>query len=251
MTSDEIIDKVKKILLKTEGAGCTPEEAAAALAKAQSLLIEHNLTMSDIHTSGGVGEMDDHFVGSWKRWNNDLGLAAGICVGFFFVKGIKRNHTGDDGVRYTTQIFFGDHANVETARWAFHAIVGAFSRLWSEYRIRNPHVPRTDRRMFILGVSRGFCDKLRMERMADEMEADIVSGCASGGAALALVRIETVVAKKFDEAHPGLKNNKPMKYGNGSRSSLDAGYEEGRRLELHREIEAEKPKKQKQQKQLG
>jgi hypothetical protein len=114
------------------------------------------------------------------------------------------------------------------------SLLEAFRRLWSEYRRRNPWVPGTDRRVFVLGVCRGFIDKLDMERQADAMERDILAGGASGGTELALANVEARVVAAFDAAHGTMKQGRSMRFGNGSRSSLEAGYAEGQRLELRR-----------------
>jgi len=47
---DTILNRVKKLLALTEARGATPEEAASAGAKAQALLFEHNLTISQVDT---------------------------------------------------------------------------------------------------------------------------------------------------------------------------------------------------------
>ena len=50
-----ILSRIKKLLALTEDRGATPEEAAAAAAKAQSLLFEHNLSMASV---------DSHEIGA-------------------------------------------------------------------------------------------------------------------------------------------------------------------------------------------
>ena len=57
-TQDTILNRVKKLLALTVDRGATPEEAAAAGAKAQALLFEHNLSMTqvDTHEAGTPAE---------------------------------------------------------------------------------------------------------------------------------------------------------------------------------------------------
>jgi hypothetical protein len=52
MIMETIISRIKKLLALTVERGATPEEAATALAKAQALLFEHNLTMSAVESHG-------------------------------------------------------------------------------------------------------------------------------------------------------------------------------------------------------
>lgn len=47
---DSILAKIKKLLNLTVDRGATPDEAASAAAKAQALLFEHNLSMSQVNT---------------------------------------------------------------------------------------------------------------------------------------------------------------------------------------------------------
>ncbi|MGO9180794.1 MAG: DUF2786 domain-containing protein [Candidatus Limnocylindrales bacterium] len=57
------VAKIRKILTKTEDAGCTQEEAEAAFALATRLMAEHNLEMSDqgpARLRSGSGEPVPH-----------------------------------------------------------------------------------------------------------------------------------------------------------------------------------------------
>lgn len=53
-----VIEKIKKLMrLSDTNRGATPAEAASAAAKAQALLLEHNLSM------GSIGDMEEHIAG--------------------------------------------------------------------------------------------------------------------------------------------------------------------------------------------
>ena len=56
---DTILGRIKKLLALTVDRGATPDEAASAAAKAQSLLFEHNLSMSAVNTHEIGGEKDE------------------------------------------------------------------------------------------------------------------------------------------------------------------------------------------------
>lgn len=47
MTNEKILDRINKLLAKTVENGCTPEEAAAAAAKAQELIAKHHIDMRE------------------------------------------------------------------------------------------------------------------------------------------------------------------------------------------------------------
>jgi len=61
---DNIVDRIRKLLSLAENAGATPNEAATAMAKAQALLLRHNLDMASVKVPGapeaprGVGQVD-------------------------------------------------------------------------------------------------------------------------------------------------------------------------------------------------
>lgn len=72
MTTDDIVDRIRKLLRLAGDAGATESEAAAALERANALLLRHNLTMDAIAVSTGeqptVGEQQIRtgWAGSWR-----------------------------------------------------------------------------------------------------------------------------------------------------------------------------------------
>ena len=85
---------------------------------------------------------------------------------------------------------------------------------------------------------KGFSDKLDQEREALKMEQDILKG-STGGTALAIIRIEELTVAKYREAHPENKNRKGgARFADlaGDASTLQAGYDAGKRLNLNRAI---------------
>ena len=55
VATDEIIERIRKLLRLSEDAGATEAEAAAALERANALLIRHNLTLEAIAVGVGAG----------------------------------------------------------------------------------------------------------------------------------------------------------------------------------------------------
>jgi hypothetical protein len=72
MTADDVVERIRKLLRLAEDAGATEAEAAAALERANALLIRHNLTMDAIAVASGeqpaVGEhqIRTGWAGSWR-----------------------------------------------------------------------------------------------------------------------------------------------------------------------------------------
>lgn len=85
-----LIARIRKILARTEEAGCTPAEAEAAYGLASNLMAKHNLDQGEVDRASGLGGEGwaDEAVFETARWSGDLDRAA----------------------------FEGTHANLTTAR---------------------------------------------------------------------------------------------------------------------------------------
>jgi hypothetical protein len=134
----------------------------------------------------------------------------------------------------------GKQSNVETAKWAFNALIDAYDRLWVDYR-RRTHAPASDRRAFVAGVSRGFTDKMSEERQTLQDEQDILRG--TGGTALALLNVQQQTQEAFKAAYPKLGTSRTSFTGTrDSGGARQAGYAAGRALNLSRPIGQSRPK---------
>jgi hypothetical protein len=244
MSTDErpkasIIERVKKILLKTETANCTQEEAASALAFASRLMAEHNLSMDEVQTSTDKSEswMEEE-VYETGRWGLEDNLVYGIVKQFFFVEGFFNRKGGKKVL-----LFFGKSSNVAAARDTWNSLHAAFDRLWTTYRIIHRRAAG-ERRLFVSGMAKGFAEKLRDERKAMEIERDIVQGAASGGTALALANVALQTNAEYHKAHPKHKASGKTSFADvsGDRSTLQAGYEAGKRLTFNKGVESKAQK---------
>jgi hypothetical protein len=72
MTTDDVVERIRKLLRLADNAGATEGEAAAALERANALLIRHNLTMDQVSVAVGevpaIGEqaIRTGWAGSWR-----------------------------------------------------------------------------------------------------------------------------------------------------------------------------------------
>jgi Protein of unknown function (DUF2786) len=239
----DVIERVRKILAKTEASGCSEAEAALAFQKASRILAEHNLDMSDVEAKDeGSQSWTEDDIYETGRWTLEDNLAHGIVSRYFFVEGFFAGKWANGKHRKVLR-FFGQPHNVATARWAFSALQEAFDRLFNEWRQRTGG-PASDRRMFIAGVASGFDEKMRDERKAMEIERDLVQGKSNGSTALAVVSISEQTRLAYRAAHAsffhkdGKQKGSKIKFDavTGSNSALAAGYQAGRNLELNRAI---------------
>jgi hypothetical protein len=233
-----VIERVRKILAKTEQAGCTAQESESAFQLASRIMAEHNLDMAEIEAKeGGEQSWLEDEIQETGRWTLEQNLAYGIAREFFFVEGFF-NWRWANGSRRKVLQFFGRPENVATARWAFNSLLDAFDRLFAEYR-RRSGCPASDRRLFISGVADGFRSKMKDERRAVEIERDLVQGKTSGNTAIVLRSLMEQTAEAFRQAHAAPKK-KPrgirFTQVTGSQSALEAGYDAGRSLQLNRSI---------------
>ena len=127
MTNEDIVDRIRKLLRLAEDAGATEAEAAAALERANALLIRHNLSMDAIAVSTGeqpaVGErhIPAGWAGSWR--GSLLGILArhNLCTPFISRKG-KRD----------TVVVVGRPANVDATHAMYDWIADQLERLATE-----------------------------------------------------------------------------------------------------------------------
>lgn len=233
--SASILERIRKIMAKTQEAGCTQAEAENAFALASRILTEHNLSMDDVRLSGGETEEKyvEEGIHETGRWQVHENMAYVVINEFYFVHGYFRR-IGD---RKKRLMIFGTEANVASARFAFDMLLQSADMLWTTYQIRNRR-PGSEGRMFRTGVIKGYRDKLHEERRCQEMERDVVSG-RSGGTALALVRVEDEVKKRYHEAHPSRsKKDSTTTFAgfSGAQSTMDAGYKAGKNLNINRAV---------------
>jgi hypothetical protein len=245
--SDQLLSRIRKILEKTERNGCTEEESASAFAAAGRLMAEHNLTMADIASSSDATSADQALVEeeadfTCSRWELEHNLAYAAVQEHFFVRGLMVGKFVDGKVRKSL-LFFGTRANVEAARYVFGRLLQSFEMLWMRHKAIH-RTPGSERRAYVVGVARGYRDKLASDRKVMEAERDLLKCQASGGTALALRNIASEVNKAFEAKHLPKKADgtpkKPQHSGfaavKGSQDTYEAGYQAGKKLSLNKEL---------------
>jgi hypothetical protein len=242
--SPNLIDRIKKILSKTEEAGCTPQEAEAAFAMASKLMTEHNLSMEDVRLSGEEvkEEWANETAGTFGHWTLAHNYAFAIAKEFCFVEGMF-TYRYPEGASNARKVFhlFGTKENVAAGRFMFTALLEAFDRLWLDHRSRTGD-PASSKRLYVVGVASGFTIRMRDERKAVEAERDLLQAKPSGSTALAVISIAQRTREQHIQQHFGGKEPKARsgKYAEtrGSHSTFEAGVRDGKQLSLHRSIEA-------------
>jgi Protein of unknown function (DUF2786) len=87
----ELIARIRKILARTEEAGCTKAEAEAAYALASTLMAKHNLDMAQVEYATGLdgdGWVEGVAIVSERR-STLFSMVGALCQEFFFVKSFR------------------------------------------------------------------------------------------------------------------------------------------------------------------
>ena len=227
----DVIEKVRKILERTERNNCTSAEAETAFAMASRMMTEHNLSMDEVKKADGGDDWEEEEIFETGKWSLENNLVFGIVKEYFFVEGfLMPNGSGRKRL-----MFFGKDSNVQVAKWTWNALHAAFNRLWTTYKIVNNR-PASERRLYVSGLAKGFAEKLRDERKVIEIERDIAAG-STGGTALALVNVNKEIQTAFRNKHTKTTTKKSNFADlEGDKSTLQAGYEAGKNLNLNRAI---------------
>lgn len=121
---EKVLDKINKLLLKTEQNGASEKEAIAASTKVQELLAKYHLTLADVKGEDyreGI-ETVSAVVKAGKKWRLRLAdiVADGYCCKCFY--------TGTDTVS-----FYGYETDILSARRVFLYLFGVGDKLANQY----------------------------------------------------------------------------------------------------------------------
>lgn len=215
--ADRLLVRIRKLLAL---AGSSNEhEAQAAMAKANTLLLQYNLEIPD----GTPPGYDHRLVGrtaaaiplAWK-------IVASILEEFFFVECLWVATYDARRDREERQLeICGTPANLDFAEHVHAVLHEESERLWRREKARRGRVPRTARREYLTGLLTGFSDKLRAEREHHQERGLIWVG-------------DPGLQRYFRQRHPrtvGLRSG--VVY---ATSAYESGREAGRKLTVHRPI---------------
>jgi hypothetical protein len=213
MTEDKIIDLIRKLLNLSRSPN--EHEASLALKKAQKLLFEHNLSISQVNAATNLSQQTESVIEEsvhiasrhqFKEWKISLGF--GIAQ-YFFCKGLV-SRTG----HYF--YFIGKKSDTEVITEAYKWIIEQAERLADEALVaykktddynKRPIHGRQFKNSYFRGLVTGICNILRDQWNKLENESE-------QSRALVVVRGKEVtdfIAQKY----PKLRNHQ------GSNSDLD------------------------------
>lgn len=226
MGNADILARIKRLLGRTEGNGCTQAEAAAAMAKARDLLQRHSLDIDQVmnfepieYVDGVIDERPE-YSRKMPHEYQQLGI---ILSNHFEVEIYYETEGNPDRMRLMA---FGSPLAVETASWVYRYLFGVFEDLWTRYRVETK-APKRKRRAYFEGLMTGLAVNLRHNQPE-----------ATPGDGKALAVIGNARARAFnDRVRPTLTCKKRANY----RSSNDwevgkDGYLSGKEINIARPV---------------
>lgn len=217
----KLIDKLRKLLaLADPTRGATEAEAASAMAKVQSLLAEHNLSLSDLETgpSGPRIKEDKELRTDSRPWRRALAISVArlyFCDHFYSFHKEFTAKRSCGYIRYDVHHFIGEEHNVLVAKIMFLYLIGAISALATsgsmklEPKARTPYVTS-----FQHSCSARLCVRI-MKLIEDARKGQVKDEAGRNLPVLASLYDTAAAANKafLDRTSPGLeeKDNKRTK----------------------------------------
>lgn len=217
MNRDELIDTIQRLISLSSSSN--EHESAAALARANELMAKHNISMFDIETQKINAEYSTEEVYTTGRSSTTEPYLCDILQNYFFIKAVSYR---DKKTKKTTLKFFGDKTNVEIARYVFK-VLDLYFRVYADAN----HVAAKDRRVYYMGLTRGFKDKLKEER-------EILNRNSNNKNALVLIDKALVVAFQSRFQITGFKRTSKIGSSNFNSEVYNKGVEDGKEINLRK-----------------
>lgn len=158
MKDSNISDKIRKLFSLAEG-NSNKNEAEAAMNKAEALLVEHNLSMSDVKEEDIKLGFDTVYV---NKFTIKTRCILDILSQHFFVRPLS----------FTEEFkieLYGESENTKTAEYAFNFLSEAFHLLWCseryDHKVATGKYPKAKiQNSFIMGLYTGFDEKLKRQK---------------------------------------------------------------------------------------
>jgi hypothetical protein len=226
--TDDLLDRVRKLLSKAEDEGCTPAEAEALTAKAAELMARYGI---DRALLGAVRPETDRPVDRVFTLGNPWGdvkrhLLAGVATALRCQCVQTRQETG------TRLHVFGYLSDLERADILFTSLLVQMARALAAQAVPTAGGgARAWRRSWMLGYCAAVVTRVRAaEEAAVASASDGTAPSAGGGqsAALVLADRSLVVRQQVSAAYPWLRQRRVTYSGSG----YGDGYREGQKADI-------------------
>jgi hypothetical protein len=214
----KIAERIAKLLALAESPNAN--EAEAAMAAAQRLLLKHNVELRQARAAQGYAWK--HLGPATGRTSEAQRILSLLLGKYFFVEAIwVPVYRPLEGKRGSVLEICGTPENLEIAEYVHGYLMHTAARLWREHKERERIRSDRDRRTFLAGVMAGMRDKLARE--AKKSESAGLVWVADGD-----------LESFFRRRHPYVRN---VRYAGQRRTEAYAqGREAGSKIVIHKGV---------------
>ena len=213
---DSLLARVRKLLAKAEDPACTPEEAAAFMAKATELIAKYGVDQALLAAGSTPDPVGDRIVTVEPPYARDkAGLLATVAMALrcrvvhLERRGLARSH------------LFGHSADLERVELLFTSLLVQAAHGLAATRVPWGEHPAAFRRSWLVG----FTEAIRSRLVASEQSA----AAGTPGVELVLADRTALVEQRRDEVYPRLAKLGPRRLQGSGRGQ---GYAVGRTADL-------------------
>lgn len=217
--SEEIIKKIQKLLALATSSN--EHEAKVASAKAQELLVRHNLTLqSVIDQDDSLDDYDSKEVFMGAKAIPVQKMIWPILQAFFFVRVVRSKDRARDQ-RWTTFSLVGTKTNVIVAQFIYDFLIERFESLYKQAKKEGRAKDKTS---YQHGLRLGLTESLQAARQKTETE-------------MGLVLVKDPKIDLAINAHFGKTGSVGLKTTVRCQASINQGMADGSKIKLSRAIE--------------
>ena len=160
MTRESILDMIRRLLAL--GRSPNENEAAAAIAKAEKMMAEYNVSQAEAEETDEKTWQERVVWTGGGGTSDSVDWAAAICEEYFSVRCFHKKWRGGSQL-----VFFGRPCNLDVAEYVLNYLAEAFRDRWSRARGRFGYT-RKHARGFYGGLAAGLAKKLAAQRKRPE-----------------------------------------------------------------------------------
>jgi hypothetical protein len=258
--SDEILEKIKKLLRVDTKSGATETEVEQALMAAQRLATRYSLDLASIDPTDAKAKDEpivreefrprDEWGDTYQQFPANHKYMAWIIGRFFNVEIIeisgweKREKNYGMGIKGQIDVrtkkieFIGRKTNVHIAIYVYQYLHREFTELWRKYKATT-NAPMTSRNSFFYGLYAGLTDKLQKEKgtVEAEVQQKLQDEGSSKSLEMVLIGEKERIQQEVTNAHPRLRYIDRDEGDLTDRSALIEGARQGKKININPVIE--------------
>ena len=160
--STAIIDRVKKLLALLQSANA--HESASALAKANAIIVEHQIDMVLLNSSDPAmpEAYDEQMIGCTRRKRIEIKAIASLLEEHFRCR-VVYTYARRRGILFPSMTVIGRRTDAEFGRWLVSYLREEFMRHWTAFK-QTASATTREKNAFIFGMYKGLDERLSEER---------------------------------------------------------------------------------------